>query len=155
MNAAQRNDELSTGATAMDLALACLGGRKSWKGSARIFGGLVSRDFDISSDGAMEDGVLVFLETLRFEDGEIQNRIWRIRETPDGLTIEGEGITTIDNGRIEDGALVFDYRIVMGGVAYHYHDVFRRTDNDEIENTGVARMLGLPVMAIHARGYPR
>ncbi|MEZ5893414.1 MAG: DUF3833 family protein [Parvularculaceae bacterium] len=136
---------------AMQLAIACLGGRKLWSGSALGLFGLINRGFSISSDGVFEDGALVFRETLRFDDGEVQDRMWRVAETSLGLVLEADGIETIKPGRIENGALVFDYRIVMGGVAFSYRDEFR-IKNGGVDNVGAARLFGLTILTITARG---
>ena len=140
---------------AMALAQHCLGGRKTWRGTVTGGLGLIRRTFVIESEGTVEDGALVFRETLTFDDEVTQDREWRIAERPDGLSLEADGVRLTQPGRVEDGALVFDYRLVVGGVSVAYHDRFRPDEaGGGCANVGVARFWGLPVMTIVCHALP-
>ena len=133
-------------------ALAALGGTKHWTGRVRGLAGLIRRTFVIESTGQYENGQLKFFETLKFDDGETNQREWTISERPDGLHIEASAIQLIRPGRLEQGALTFLYRLRLGCFSLPYHDVFRSGAQGEVENTGFATFLGLRIMKIEATG---
>ena len=47
-------------------AIKFLGGRKQWVGSVHGLGGLLKRQFEITSLGTVNNGILAFDETLTF-----------------------------------------------------------------------------------------
>jgi len=136
----------------MQAALAALGGPKHWTGRVRGLGGLIRRTFIIDSTGHYENGQLKFCETMKFDDGDTNQREWTIIERSDGLHIEADSVELIRPGRLERNALSFIYRLKLGRFAMPYRDVFKPGTNAEVENTGFATMLGLPIMKIEAVG---
>ncbi len=136
----------------MAMAIACLGGRKHWEGSVRGFFGLLRRTTVIESSGAIEDGVLVFRETLTFDNGDEEKREWRLRDEPEGLMLKADGIQQLRPGRIEGGLLVVDYILSLNGMKFGYRDSFKSTPDGGVKNTGRAKLLGVPVMTINVTG---
>ena len=144
-----KTDELSD---AMRSAIEFLGGRKHWNGTVRGLAGLISRSFSIDSIGVVKDGVLIFRETLKFDNGETQDREWQLFETPHGIAVEGDDITLVQYGKIDNGALHITYRVKFGAQTFTYRDVFKRGSDSDVYNEGHASLLGLPVMKIIANG---
>lgn len=139
---------------AMRMAIQCLGGAKSWYGYVTGLFGMIQRRFTIESTGLVEGSALVFLERLKFNDGEEQKREWRIFDTPEGLALEGEDVTLIRNGRIQDDALSFVYRVKFGSLKFAYRDIFNTRADGGVENIGYARFLGMPIMKVTACAKP-
>lgn len=137
---------------AMRAAIACLGGERRWTGRVRGLFGLVRRDFAIWSNGVQKDGALHFRETIAFEDGEKQERSWRIAEGPDGLTVEGDGVVQTSPGApYGDNGFEISYKVRFGSMMFDYRDIFMLRENGAVYNVGDARLLGLPVMKIETR----
>lgn len=136
----------------MQAAFAALGGTKHWTGRVRGLAGLIRRTFVIDSTGQFENGQLKFYETLKFDDGETNQREWTIIERQDGLHIEAESVDPIQPGRLDNDALSFVYRLKLGRFSLPYRDIFRPGPQGEVENTGFATFLGLRVMKIEATG---
>lgn len=141
---------------AMRAAFACLGGERRWTGTVRGLFGLIRRNFAIWSNGRMEDGALVFQETLAFEDGETQERQWRIADGAEGLTVEGDGVIQTGPGRhIGENGFEISYRIRFGSLSFDYRDTFILREDGAVCNLGEARLLGFPVMKIEAHNDGR
>lgn len=136
----------------MQAAFAALGGTKHWTGRVRGLAGLIRRTFVIDSTGHFENDQLKFYETLKFDDGETNQREWTISERQDGLHIEAESVDLIRPGGLKGDVLSFVYRLKLGRFSLPYHDIFRPDPNGEVENTGFATFLGLRVMKIEATG---
>ncbi len=154
------NDDAETSATkvvsttspAMELAEKSLGGRKFWRGEVNGLLGMLPRKFDIQSTGRLAARGLVFDETLRFDDGEIQERSWLIDQTPNGLTIEADGIELLKPGKVKNQTLIFVYRLKFGSLTFRYRDKFYLGTDGQVTNEGNASWCGIPVMKITATG---
>lgn len=136
----------------MQAAFAALGGTKHWTGRVRGLAGLIRRTFVIDSTGHFENDQLKFYETLKFDDGETNQREWTISERQDGLHIEAESVDLLRPGGLKGDVLSFVYRLKLGRYSLPYHDIFRPGPQGEVENTGFATFLGLRVMKIEATG---
>ena len=136
----------------MQAAVEALGGTKHWAGSVRGLAGLICRTFIIHSTGHLEDEQLKFSETLKFDNGDVNQREWRIFERPEGLHIESESVVLIRPGQLKNSMLSFVYRLNLGQFSLLYHDTFKPGPNGKIENTGFATFLGLRIMTIDAEG---
>lgn len=134
----------------MILARRCFEGPKNWSGEVHGAFGLISRTFGIVSEGRFENGVLTFSERMNFSDGATIERSWELRQTPAGLLIEADGIQSLKPGVVRTGALHLEYAVSFGGVRCRYTDVFRPGEDGQVENTGCARILGVPALRIHA-----
>lgn len=132
----------------MAMAIACLGGRKKWNGRVRGLFGLLRRDISIDSSGAVENGDLVFRETLRFDNGDEEYREWLLRDTPQGLTLEATGVKPLQPAKIENGFLAFKYLLSLNGLMVTYQDAFALTPNGNATNTGIGKLFGLPVLKV-------
>ncbi len=139
---------------AMVLAEKSLGGRKCWRGEVTGLLGLLRRGFDIQSTGKLDARGLVFDEKLEFDDGEIQERSWRIGQSADGLLIEADGIDLLEPGQVKNNALIFVYQLKFGSLSFRYRDKFFLDGDGNVNNVGRASWCGLPVMKIFATGKP-
>jgi len=137
---------------AMELAEKVLGGRKVWRGEVRGLLGLLHRGFDIRSKGKLDARGLVFEEKLLFDDGEVQERSWRIREGAEGLALEADIVALLKPGQIKKDALEFVYRLKFGALTFRYRDIFLLQTDGTVRNLGFANWLGLPLMKITAIG---
>ena len=136
----------------MQTAYAALGGTKHWTGRVRGLAGLIRRTFDIDSAGHFENGQLMFYETLKFDDGETNQREWTIFERQDGLHIEEGSVNLVRPGQLERDVLIFIYRLNLGRFSLRYRDIFRIGPQGDVENTGFATFLGLRILKIEATG---
>lgn len=137
---------------AMVMVIACLGGRKRWQGRVRGLFGLLRRDVDIESSGALEDGVFLFRETLTFDNGDQEKREWRLHDTPHGVALKATGIEPLRPGGIEDGFLVFNYVLLLNGFKVNYRDAFRQGPDGTISNSGSGKVFGLPILTVEITG---
>lgn len=135
----------------MSLAMACLGGRRRWEGDVRGLFGIIRRRFSIHSDGVMRDGAFCFSETLSFDDGETQQREWRLVEAENGLRVEGPDVEQIEPAQLASkNALDLVYKIKLGTLRFRYRDLFRLRDNGFVENVGHVSFAGFRVMTVTA-----
>ncbi|MCK5750991.1 MAG: DUF3833 family protein [Oricola sp.] len=140
----------------MRLADECLGGERKWRGTAHGLFGLINRGFSIQSSGEMRNGVILFTETLAFDDGETQRRFWRLAQTADGLSVEGPGIEQTKPAKaIGDNAFELEYKISLGVWRCVYRDFFTLRDDGGVDNRGYIRIAGAPVMTVTASAPPR
>ena len=138
----------------MKTAWDCLGGAKRWRGCVRGLFGLISREFDISSIGVLDCGVLRFSEHMTFSDGVEIKRQWEILDTGDGLDLKADKIRLLEAGTIQDGGLVYEYALKLGAVPCRYIDRFRARPDGRVENIGIARFMGIPVLRVEAVAEP-
>ena len=136
---------------AMRCAVMCLGGERTWTGDVRGIFGFIRRSFVIGSVGSYSADGLIFEETLEFDDGEFLERRWRLFEAADGLGLEGENITLLKPGRMEDGVLMIDYRMTLGPIRAAYADSFCVDDNGAVVNRGRIMIFGFTIMSVNAR----
>ena len=139
-------------AAALNLATACLGGDRTWRGRARGVFGLINRSFTIQSEGVVKNGDLFFSEAISFDDGETERRSWRLYTDETGLCVDGEGIEqTRPAAFISRESFEIEYRISLGKWRCTYRDVFELKDTREVKNTGYVKIAGVPIMKITAR----
>lgn len=143
----ERNNNISP---TMQSAVKFLGGHKQWTGTVNGLGGLLKRQFKISSQGQIINGVLTFDETMEFNDGETQDRHWRLFDTPNGLAVEGSDISLVKHGYFNGEVLHIIYRIKFGVMTFNYRDSFKIGPNGQVLNIGYASILGLTIMKIEA-----
>lgn len=139
----------------MRLADACLGGERKWRGAARGLLGLIDRGFSIHSHGEISNGMILFSETISFDDGETQRRFWRLAQTGDGLSVEGPGIKQTKPARkIGSNAFEIEYNITLGVWRCAYRDRFTLREDGGVDNYGFVRMGAVPVMTVTAKAEP-
>ncbi|MCB9971130.1 MAG: DUF3833 family protein [Hyphomonas sp.] len=144
-----------TVSAAMEVAIRCLGGHKRWRGCVRGLFGLWSREFEIVSAGMFASGALTFLERMTFSDGAVAEREWKISETESGLDLKASKIKLVRSGVLQGGWLVFEYSLRLGAFSCRYVDRFRPAENGQVQNRGVARIMGIPVLRIEAAATTR
>ncbi len=88
-----------------------LGESRAWGMFHDRFGKL-RRQFSVELTGTMEDGVLVLTEDFAYDDGETQQRVWRIVPLGDGR-YEGRAgdVVGVANGVVAGNALNWTYRM--------------------------------------------
>ncbi|MEM9495209.1 MAG: DUF3833 family protein [Pseudomonadota bacterium] len=144
--------DIAAPSDAMRAAIECLGGRKTWRGGVRGLFGLLKRDFEITSEGVVENGILTFSEVMVFDDGEVEHRHWRIFDTADGVDLDSPDVKLLKHGQLQDDGLVFVYRVAFGIWSFRYRDVFKALPSGRIENTGRAKIFGVPILDITVEG---
>jgi hypothetical protein len=86
--------------------------------------GNVRRQFQVDILGRVEGNELTLDERFNYTDGEIDQRIWRIRKTGD-QTFEGEADDVIGTatGRVQGNALnwAYDLNLKVGDGSYKVH----------------------------------
>ncbi len=132
----------------MSMAIACLGGQKRWKGLVRGFFGLLRQEIDIKSSGAVEDGVLIFRETLTFKNGSQKKREWCLQDMPGGLMLKATDAQQLRPAKIEDDLLTFNYLLKLNGIKVDYQDAFELNSSGRVSNTGKGNIFGLPVLTV-------
>lgn len=138
----------------MKTAWACLGGAKRWRGRVHGLLGLVSREFEISSVGVLDEGILQFSEHMVFSDGVETRRKWKITDTGKGLGLEAEDIRLLKAGTVEGNTLTYEYALKLGAFPCRYLDRFIARPEGRVENTGTAYFLGLAVLRVQAGAEP-
>ncbi len=136
----------------MKMVFDCMGGQRRWTGSVAGLLGLIRRSFVIESQGELTVDGLSFRETLHFDDGEIQKRVWRIFEDHDGLALEGDGIALIRHGRMAGKGFEISYKVKFGALSFDYDDIFNLNSDGGVNNFGDAKLFGFKVMRIEAYG---
>ena len=108
---------------ALDLFSYFDGKTKAWGIFEDRFGN-VRRQFEVKIDGKIEDGKLTLDERFTYMDGEIDQRIWRIRKTKknhyEGLADDVIGVA---KGVVSGNALnwKYDLNLKVGETTYAVH----------------------------------
>lgn len=138
-----------------ELICQILGDRMCWAGTAKSPLGWVHRRFSIQSEAWLTpDGKrLEYNEKLDFSDGATEQRSWKLHKLPNGLTLEAENVKMLRPARqIGESGLEFYYSVRIGGLIYHYCDLFFLRDDGTVENRGVARKFAFPLLKISVLG---
>lgn len=80
--------------------------------------GTIRRQFTVEIDGYMEDGELVLDEHFVYDDGELDQRVWRLEIGPNGTYTGRAGdVIGVATGQIAGNALRFQYvfELPVGG----------------------------------------
>jgi hypothetical protein len=86
--------------------------------------GKVRRQFQVDIEGRVEENEITLDERFQYDDGEKDQRIWRIRKTGD-QTFEGtaDDVIGIAKGTVQGNALNWTYYLDLkvGGSSYKVH----------------------------------
>ena len=86
--------------------------------------GNIRRQFQVNIEGIVEDEILILDERFLYDDGEKDQRVWRIRKTGD-QTFEGEADDVIGTakGETQGNALHWQYflNLKVGDKTYKVH----------------------------------
>ena len=103
---------------------------KYFKGKTSAWGifedrfGNIRRQFQVNIDGIIEDNILILDERFLYDDGEKDQRIWRIHKTGD-QTFEGKASDVIGTaqGKSQGNALHWEYflNLKVGNNSYKVH----------------------------------
>lgn len=74
--------------------------------------GTVRRQFTVEIDGRMEDGVLILDEDFVYDDGETDNRVWRLTIGPDG-TYTGTAADVVGEATGRAVGRAFQFKYIM------------------------------------------
>ena len=89
------------------------GRTKAWGIFQDRFGRL-RRQFEVEIDGTWEDGTLTLVEDFVYDDGETEQRIWRISKTGEhGYEGRAEGVIGVAEGLAYGNALNWTYRFAL------------------------------------------
>lgn len=89
------------------------GRTKAWGIFQDRFGRL-RRQFEVDIEGTWEDGTLTLVEDFLYDDGEVEQRVWRITKT-DEQSYEGraDGVIGVAKGLAYGNALNWTYRFAL------------------------------------------
>ncbi len=123
-----------------------LGPTKAWGWFEDRFG-KIQRRFVVDMTGTVEDGVLILDEDFVYDDGETENRVWRIRILGDGQ-YEGttDGVVGVASGRIVGPALnwTYEFDLPVGERTWqvHFDDWMILQDEQVLLNTATVSKFG-------------
>lgn len=111
--------------------------------------GVTRRSMTITADARSEDGTIILDETIRFDDGEEDARIWRLTPGADGaLDVEANDVREA-RGRIDGRTLVLDYvfDMTVNGrvVPVRVEDKMTLSEDDVLIARSRFRKFGLPL----------
>jgi hypothetical protein len=124
-----------------------LGRTKAWGFFQDRFG-TIRREFVVEIDGRMEADLLILDERFRYADGELDNRVWRIRSLGNGA-YEGtaDDIVGIAKGQAQGRAMnwVYDFDLPVGGstIRARFDDWMIRQDEEVMLNKTTVSKFGL------------
>ena len=76
--------------------------------------GTLRRQFEVEIDGRWDGEVLTLVEDFQYDDGETEQRVWRIRKSGDHeYTGEADGVIGVAEGRAFGNALHWSYRYAL------------------------------------------
>lgn len=118
-------------------------GRSQAEGVFQDFTGRVRRRFSVRLEGRMDEGVLVLSEDFLFDDGAVEQRVWRIKPLGGGDYVASAGdMIGVARGSIRDGVLRWSYlfSLALGArrLRVRFHDTFVKLTPDMLLN--VARV---------------
>lgn len=118
-------------------------GRSHAEGVFQDFTGRVRRRFAVTLEGRSEAGVLVLREDFRFDDGEIESRVWRISPHSGGnYTATAGDMIGEARGGLRGGLLrwsyLFSLKLGARRLRVRFHDTFVQLADDVLLN--VARV---------------
>ncbi len=133
---------------AFDLERYFLGRSKAWGLFEPRFGGKV-RQFTVDLVGRQENGELVLEEDFRFSDGEIQRRVWRIRQEGGQYVGRADDVIGTAQGQSRGNAFQWAYDINLktddGGIDVRFDDWLYRFDDEVVLNRASVRKFGIEV----------
>ncbi|CAM2920277.1 DUF3833 domain-containing protein [Vibrio neptunius] len=108
------------------------------------------RRFKVDIVGSIDGDTLTLVEDFEFDDGELDQRIWKIKRLSDN-TYEGEAgdILGVARGKEEGNALhwVYDFELVVDGstITVAFDDWLFRQDETHVFNITSIRKFGIEV----------
>ena len=126
-----------------------LGPTRAW-GWFEDRAGKIQRRFVVTMTGRVEDGVLLLDEDFVYDDGETENRVWRIEILGDGrYRVTTDGVVGTAEGRIVGPALnwtyAFDLQVGERTWQVHFDDWLIRHDETVVINKAVVSKFGFTV----------
>jgi hypothetical protein len=110
--------------------------------------GRLKRRFVIDIDGQWRDGVLVVTESFTYDDGEREQRVWRIVRGQGGA-FTGENADCIGRaqgltvGEVATFAYAFRLKLKAGTLVVTFADAFYRMDERRMFNRAIVRKWGI------------
>ncbi len=123
-----------------------LGPTRAWGWFEDRFG-KIQRRFVVDMTGTVEDGVLILDEDFLYDDGETENRVWRIRILGDGrYSGTAAGVVGTAEGQITGPALnwTYDFDLPVGERTWqvHFDDWMIQHDDAVVINTATVSKFG-------------
>lgn len=69
------------------------------------------RQFVVDITGTMQSGELILDERFRYDDGQTERRVWRIKRTADGYEGRADDVIGVAKGRVEGSFLSWKYQV--------------------------------------------
>ncbi|MDX2276552.1 MAG: DUF3833 family protein [Hyphomonadaceae bacterium] len=125
-------------------------GRTQGEGLFQDFTGRVRRRFAITLDGRMDNGVLVLTEDFVFDDGETDQRVWRIVRNADGAyTATAGDLIGEARGVVRGGALrwtyLFSLKIGAKRLRVRFRDTFIQVADNVLLNEARVTKFGFEI----------
>jgi hypothetical protein len=119
-------------------------------GMVQNFNGKLTRRFDVKIRGVVKGDLLTLKEDFTYDDGEKQQRIWKITRNKDGTyTGEADDVVGQATGVVAGNALNWQYslRLPVDGSVYNiaFDDWMYRQDKTHVFNIAEMRKWGFSV----------
>jgi hypothetical protein len=110
----------------------------------------VDRRFTVDARGRIEDGDLILVEHITYEDGVKDTAVWRFTRAGSGYAGRRTGVDTLVPVTVKDGVVSMAYVAAVAGtdgspVKLRFSDVLELTDERTLLNTAKVTWLGIPV----------
>ncbi|EPS3387603.1 DUF3833 domain-containing protein [Vibrio sp. IRLE0018] len=128
------------------------GNVKAW-GMVQDYSGKQTRRFEVEIVGSVDNNTLTLVEDFVFDDGEIDQRIWRITRLSDGLYQgEADDIIGVAEGMELGNALQwrYDFELQVDGssLTVSFDDWLYRQDEKHVFNLTKIKKFGVEVGTI-------
>ncbi|MCX5513653.1 DUF3833 domain-containing protein [Kaistia algarum] len=117
----------------------------------------LDRGFTVTTIGRQSGAVFVLDQQFRFDNGEIDRRVWRFRRIAPGRyagtrkDVVGEAVVKVDGGRITMAYDVVVPRKDGSRLTLHFEDSVSRQGPRTVLNKAVIYTLGIPVGSVEAK----
>ncbi|MGE0594859.1 MAG: DUF3833 family protein [Hyphomonadaceae bacterium] len=125
-------------------------GRSDADGVFQDFTGRIRRRFAIALEGRAENDVLVLTEQFLFDDGETDQRVWRIERLASGdYAATADDMIGTAHGGVRGGVLRWSYlfSLQLGArrLRVRFHDTFVKLSDDVLLNTARVCKFGFEI----------
>lgn len=114
------------------------------------------RHFTVAAHGRIEDGDLVLVEKVVYDDGVKDTAVWRFTRSGMGYTGRRTGVETLVPVKTEGGRVTMSYVASVPGtdgtpVKLRFADVLQLENDGTVLNTAKVSWLGIPVGKVEVR----
>jgi hypothetical protein len=124
-------------------------GRSRAEGVFQDFTGRVRRRFSIHLNGVMEGGALVLNESFLFDDGAVEDRVWRIKAEGDDYSATADDMIGRAEGGLDGEVLrwryLFSLKLGARRLRVRFRESFIQIAPDAVLNTARVSKLGFEI----------